>query len=114
MRRYRSYRELPRTKYRAAHVLILTWAFHDLEGGFDSTAGDYVVSLEEETRRLHNTFKHYGYHIHEHIIPMDGSIERLKAMLKDFLGYASDDTLLIVYYHGHGGLDEDGELVFSR
>ena len=108
------YRDLPKTKYKAAHVLILTWAFHDLAGGFDEVAGDFIVSLEEETARLHDTFATYGYQVHERLIPMDASVERLAMIMKEFLRFADDETLLIVYYHGHGGLDEDGELVFSR
>ena len=109
-----SYRDLPKTKYKAAHVLILTWSFHDLAGGFDEVAGDFIVSLEEETARLHDTFATYGYQVHERLIPMDASVERLTMIMKEFLRFANDETLLIVYYHGHGGLDEDGELVFSR
>ena len=109
-----SYRDLPKTKYKAAHVLILTWSFHDLAGGFDEVAGDFIVSLEEETARLHDTFATYGYQVHERLIPMDASVERLTMIMKEFLRFANDETLLIVYYHGHGGLDEDGELIFSR
>ncbi len=94
-------------------ALILTWAFHDLSGGFDDD-GEYIVSLEAETCRLRSTFEKYGYQVHEREIPMDGSSEWMKATMKEFLNYANDETLLIVYYHGHGGLDEEGGLVFSR
>ncbi|KAK3296463.1 uncharacterized protein B0H64DRAFT_398332 [Chaetomium fimeti] len=44
---------------------------------------------------------------------MHRSVESLKAKLKQFCRYAADDTLLMVYYHGHGAMDDDNELVFS-
>ncbi|KAK3301762.1 uncharacterized protein B0T15DRAFT_322955 [Chaetomium strumarium] len=103
-----------RPQYNQVHALILTWSFHDLRTE-DYTAppsSDYV-SLEEETARLRDTFESYGYTVHEFLIPMHRSVESLKAKLKQFCRYAADDTLLIIYYHGHGALDDDNELVFS-
>ena len=45
---------------------------------------------------------------------MSRSGERLAHELACFCrDLAADDTLLIVYYHGHGALDDDNELVFS-
>jgi hypothetical protein len=102
-------------QYNQVHALILTWSFHDLRTA-DYTApppADYV-SLEEETARLRDTLEGYGYTVHEFLIPMHRSVESVKAKLKQFLRYAADDTLLIVYYHGHGALDDNNELVFSR
>lgn len=93
----------------------MTWSFHDLRTE-DYTApptSDYV-SLEEETARLRDTLEGYGYTVHEFLIPMHRSTENLKAQLKQFCRLASDDTLLIIYYHGHGALDDKNELVFSR
>ncbi|KAK4120279.1 hypothetical protein N657DRAFT_693200 [Parathielavia appendiculata] len=101
-------------QYNQVHALILTWSFHDLrtEDYTAPPASDYV-SLEEETAQLRGTLEGYGYTVHEFLIPMHRSVERLKAKLKQFCRYAADDTLLIVYYHGHGALDGDNELVFS-
>jgi hypothetical protein len=97
------------------HALILTWSFHDLrtEDYTAPPAADYV-SLEEETVRLRHTLEGYGWAVHEFLIPMHRSVESLKAKLKQFCRLAADDTLLIIYYHGHGALDDDNELVFSR
>ncbi|KAK4233845.1 nipped-B-like protein B [Achaetomium macrosporum] len=103
-----------RPQYNQVHALILTWSFHDLRTE-DYTAppsADYV-SLEEETARLRDTLESYGYTVHEFLIPMHRSVESLKAKLKQFCRYAADDTLLIIYYHGHGALNDDNELVFS-
>lgn len=93
----------------------MTWSFHDLRTE-DYTApptSDYV-SLEEETARLRDTLEGYGYMVHEFLIPMHRSAETLKSKLKHFCRLAADDTLLIIYYHGHGALDDENELVFSR
>lgn len=102
-------------QYNQVHALLLTWSFHDLraEDYTAPPAADYV-SLEEETARLRATLESYGYTVHEFLIPMHRSVESLKAKLKQFCRYAADDTLLVVYYHGHGAMDDDNELVFSR
>ncbi|KAK0739038.1 hypothetical protein B0T21DRAFT_135769 [Apiosordaria backusii] len=44
---------------------------------------------------------------------MNRPIERTTARLNKFCQLAADDVLLVVYYHGHGSLNEDNELVFS-
>ncbi|KAG7290099.1 hypothetical protein NEMBOFW57_000094 [Staphylotrichum longicolle] len=108
------YRGGVRPQYNQVHALILTWAFHDLraEDYTAPPAADYV-SLEQETARLRATLERYGYAVHEFLIPMARSAEALKAKLKQFCRYAADDTLLVVYYHGHGAMDADNELVFS-
>ena len=72
------------------------------------------MSLEDETRRLHETFGSLGYQVQEFLIPMNRPMEKMRIKLKQFCRLAADDTLLIVYYHGHGSLDDDNELVFSR
>ncbi len=101
-------------QYNQVHALILTWSFHDLrtEDYTAPAAADYV-SLEEETARLRHTLQGYGYTVHEFLIPMHRSAESLKSKLKQFCRYAADDTLLLIYYHGHGAMDENNELVFS-
>ncbi|KAL2260467.1 hypothetical protein VTK26DRAFT_5512 [Humicola hyalothermophila] len=105
----------PPPQYTSVHALIITWSFHDLraEDYTAPPAADYV-SLEQETARLRATLSSYGYAVHEFLIPMRRSAERLARELERFCAaYAADDTLLIVYYHGHGALDDENELVFS-
>ncbi|KAK4227745.1 hypothetical protein QBC38DRAFT_526074, partial [Podospora fimiseda] len=103
-----------RPNYKEVRVLIITWSFHDLraEDYTAPPAADYV-SLEDETKRLRDTLSSYGYKISEFDIPMDRPVERTKAKLDEFCRYANKDTLLMVYYHGHGSMDEENELVFS-
>lgn len=109
---YRTYR-YQQSRYAEVHVLLLTWAFHDLKGCFDEEMGDFIIGLEEETARLHDTFETYGYHVHDVRISMDSPLDHVSKKLKKFLAHANDETLLIIYYHGHGGLNESSELVFN-
>ncbi|KAJ4399514.1 hypothetical protein N0V85_005998 [Neurospora sp. IMI 360204] len=106
-------------QYAEVRVLILTWAFHDLKVS-DSDSHPYMfgpgsefVSLEEETRRLRDTFESYGYTVDDWLIPMRDPLKAMLTKLAQFSKWANDETLLIVYYHGHGSLDERSELVFS-
>ncbi|KAK0609685.1 hypothetical protein B0T17DRAFT_501389, partial [Bombardia bombarda] len=101
-------------QYRQVYVLILTWSFHDLkEASYTAPTGGKYTSLEDETKRLRGTFERRGYSVYEFDIPMQRSTESLRQQLKNFCLLARDDTLLIVYYHGHGSLDDDNELMFS-
>lgn len=59
------------------------------------------------------TLKDYGWQVSEYHIDMNRPIERPTARLNKFCQLAADDMLLVVYYHGHGSLNEDNELVFS-
>ncbi|KAK4639906.1 hypothetical protein QC761_700740 [Podospora bellae-mahoneyi] len=101
-------------QYKEVHCLILTWSFHDLraEDYMAPPAADYI-SLEDESERLIKTLKNYGWQVSEHHIDMNRPVESTTARLNKFCQLASDDVLLVVYYHGHGSLDEDNELVFS-
>ncbi|KAK3313581.1 hypothetical protein B0H66DRAFT_594453 [Apodospora peruviana] len=101
-------------QYTQVHVLILTWIFHDLkQAPYTAPPASEYTSLEDETRRVRDTFESFGYKVREFLIPMRSSTEYLRSKLKQFTRLAADDTLLIVYYHGHGCLDDDNELVFS-
>ena len=102
-------------QYNQVHALILTWSFHDLRtASYTAPPPADYISLEDETRRLRDTLEGYGYNVHEFLIPMQRPMENLRTKLKQFCRHAADDTLLIVYYHGHGSLDDENELVFSR
>ncbi|KAL2158152.1 hypothetical protein VTH06DRAFT_4720 [Thermothelomyces fergusii] len=109
-----SYREV-KPQYNRVHALILTWSFHDLRlEDYTAKPETEYVSLEQETARLRATLERYGYAVHEYLIPMHRSVESLKTKIEQFCArYEADDTLLIIYYHGHGAMGDDNELVFS-
>ncbi|KAK3339800.1 hypothetical protein B0T25DRAFT_467171, partial [Lasiosphaeria hispida] len=101
-------------QYNQVYALILTWEFHDLRtASYTAPAAVDYISLEDETKRLRQTLEGYGYTVIESLIPMHRSAESLKAKINKFCRHAADDTLLMVYYHGHGSLDDENELVFS-
>jgi len=101
-------------QYVQVHALILTWSFHDLRTApYTAPPSADYISLEDETQRLRGTLESYGYEVHEFLIPMQRSLEAVQSKLRQFTRLAAEDTLLIVYYHGHGSLDDDNELVFS-
>lgn len=97
-----SRRERPREKgYEKVSVLMLTFEFTDLD-------------LGDETRRVEKVFKGLGYKITPCNIPMKNPFDNIKGKVLSFLGKASKETLLIIYYHGHGGPLPDGKYGFTR
>lgn len=83
-------------KYKEAHVLLLTFTYHDL--------GD---ELDDETRDVSDTFRNWGYNVRSYTIPMRRSSFAVQRALNDFLKLAADDRLLIVYYHGLGSIHDE-------
>ena len=79
--------------YKTVKVLILTFKFNDLE-------------LEDETKGVNEAFDEAGYVVEEpYEIEMDKSLNKLKTRLRNFLPDKKvEDTLYIIYYHGHGGI----------
>lgn len=89
-------------KYDKVEVLLLTFEFHDLGR-----------QMDKETKHVRRAFKRLGYTVTPKIIPMKKSEDAFHSFEDDFLKKESADTLLIIYYHGHGGPSSNG-LVFSR
>lgn len=83
-------------------VLLLTFEFHDLEEAFDL-----------ETDEVEEAFTRLGYEVSQFEIPMTDSLPRLQEKQQQFFSDVTEDTLAIIYYHGHAGRD-DGSLVLSR
>ncbi len=90
--------------YSEVKVLLMTFEFHDLRD-----------SLDMETDQVEEAFDRLGYSVEQFRIPMINSPARLEAKLDEFFAGVDENTLAIIYYHGHGGLDvEERSLVFSR
>lgn len=81
--------------YTAVYVLLLYWK----EGNKD---------FYEELSKLGKEFKNsYCYKVEEWAIESRGPYKKLNQRLGEFLDYGQQETLLIVYYGGHGGIDKD-------
>lgn len=90
-----------RSKYRAVHVLLLSWVNDDLK-------------VEIEIQRLFRVFEElYGFGVAWWLIPSDDSHNELGDRLRSFTKqYAQEDTLLIIYYGGHGYIDSNRQPIW--
>lgn len=91
----------------SARVLILQFEYHDL--------GD---DLEDSSRNVRSAFQHKRYDVELFLIPMDPrrTSRELDRVLREFLRSGDRNTLLLIYYNGHGGMGRsaDGELELAR
>jgi hypothetical protein len=106
------------TEYDAVKVLLLNFCFHDLgcrgwecsvksEGDSDSSHSERC--LEHQIKEVEARFKELNYETRNFRIPEKEAFQELKKTLDDFLGDANTMTLLVIYYAGHGWVDERGE-----
>lgn len=81
--------------YSAVYVLLLSWKDDDL-------------GVDTEIRKLEVVFGDaYGFFVQRFLIPNEEPDEALAEVLKDFVQrYKSPQSLLIVYYGGHGSLND--------
>jgi hypothetical protein len=78
------------TRYKATHVLLLSWEEDDL-------------GVLSETKRLKHVFQdRFNYQVQEYQIPSTKPDTKLKGRIFEFLQHFDDENaLLIVYYAGH-------------
>ncbi|KAI1144530.1 hypothetical protein F5Y05DRAFT_29833 [Hypoxylon sp. FL0543] len=75
---------------------------------------DYVSQSElSEARRIGAAFRSKGFELVEYGIPMRNSSQSLKNRLEEFLKSGDANTVLVIYYQGHGKIDRNGELMLS-
>ena len=90
-----------KSRYSAVHVLLLSWEDDDLK-------------VNVEVDQLQNTFeKWYGFNVSNKKIPSEKAHSALGRVIRDFserLGQG--DNLLIVYYGGHGYLNESRQPIW--
>ena len=81
--------------YAAVYVLLLSWKHDDL-------------GVVTEIDQLAHAFgEAYGFHVEQFLIPDEEPDEALEQTLKCFVRkYESPRSLLIVYYGGHGSLND--------
>lgn len=90
------------SRYKEVHVLLLSWE--------DDNPG--VVN---EIGELYEVFRQiYHFEVEGWRIPSERSHNTLAAKLLGFLDdYESQENLLIVYYGGHGSMNDDRQCVWS-
>jgi hypothetical protein len=101
-------------RYRAVFALVLEWEEHDLDEYEDAETGSIELGLDEEAEWFQDVLESRGYQVCKFPIPMQKSIISTRRTLKRFFEYANSETLLIVYYHGHGEMSATGELRLAR
>lgn len=81
--------------YAAVYVLLFSWEHDDL-------------GVDTEIRQLDQVFgQAYGFWVERFLIPNEEPDEAIAEVLKDFVRkYQSPRSLLIVYYGGHGKLND--------
>ena len=89
-------------RYKRVHVLLLSWEADDL-------------GVAKEIAELKDTFdKIYHYEVEHWKIPSNRSHNSLNRRLTNFIDdYEGEDTLLILYYGGHGYMNDDRQCIWS-
>jgi len=91
-----------RSRYKEAHVLLLSWEDDDL-------------GVIDEVNDLQDVFRQsYNYETEVWKIPGTRSHNSLATRILQFLAdYEARDSLLIVYYGGHGLMNDDRQCIWS-
>ncbi|TEA21372.1 hypothetical protein C8034_v007762 [Colletotrichum sidae] len=87
----------PRQRYRRVHVRLIVWEEQDLN------------SLERELRKVHEAFSGYHYSVEVYRIPTRDATISLRRKIRQCNPTPKVprlDTLVILYYYGHGGFSE--------
>ena len=89
-------------RYKWIHVLLLSWEADDL-------------GVAKEIAELQDTFDNiYHYEVENWKIPSNRSHNSLNRRLTNFIDdYEGEDILLIVYYGGHGNMNDDRQCIWS-
>jgi hypothetical protein len=86
-------------------VLLLSWEVSERSD----------LDAENEVEQLGKVFREeYGYATEPWKIPLQSSHHKLTSKVLDFVGYGGPDSLLIVYYSGHGSLTKSRQSQWLR
>lgn len=91
-----------RTRYAAVHVLLLSWENDDL-------------GVHTELSELQSVLQtYYSFNTQEWRIQSIRSHNSLGLRIMEFLEqFESEDNLLVIYYGGHGYMNDDRQCVWS-
>lgn len=91
-----------RSRYKEVHVLLLSWEEDNL-------------GVIKELTELRDVFENlYRFQTETWNIPTLESHNALAFRMMQFLNdFKADDNLLVVYYGGHGGMNDDRQCVWS-
>lgn len=92
-----------RSRYSEVHCLLLSWENDDL-------------GVIKEILELQEVFdRRYNFQTEEWKIPGNRAHNSLAIRLVKFLEeYESEENLLILYYGGHGGMNDDRQCAWYR
>ncbi|KAI9690207.1 MAG: hypothetical protein M1822_009168 [Bathelium mastoideum] len=101
------------SRYKNVVVKGLVW-----EGHNHHRQRGQVQNADQELGMVLGAFESYGHRAHVTHIPKDwgqmsGFSHQLQNMLQSYIN-PQQDTLIILYYQGHGALDQQGHLVLSN
>lgn len=101
-RRRNANSKVRKSRYKEIHALLLSWE-------------DDNLGVVNEIDELYDVFRQiYHFEVERWSIPSKRSHNTLAAKLLGFLAdYESKDNLLIVYYGGHGSMNDDRQCVWS-
>ncbi|KAL9014738.1 MAG: hypothetical protein Q9173_000617 [Seirophora scorigena] len=91
-----------KSRYRYAYALLLSWE-------------DDELGVKSEVEELDDVFSQtYYFHTEQWRIPSANSHNALAFRLMDFLkDYATPEHLLVIYYGGHGSMNDDRQCIWS-
>jgi len=96
----------PSIPYKRVAALMLSWK--DASNNYDREEfRTQLNSLSEEFKNYRFEVKHYG-------IESEKSHQKLSRQLSELLDNDSQETLLIVYYGGHGLNNRDSNCIWLR
>ncbi|KAH9234595.1 hypothetical protein K456DRAFT_1948394 [Colletotrichum gloeosporioides 23] len=100
-------------RYDRIRVLLITWAHHDLYR--------FGLSLiEDEMKRVRAAFESYNYEVEEFLVPETSALlsmnRKIKNSVDDLNAAEKMNTLLILWFYGHGGLTSKSrnDLILAR
>ena len=91
-----------KSRYTGVFVLLLSWE-------------DDNLGVTSEINELKDVFnQRYNFKTEEWKIPSNRSHNKLGRRLLEFLDHEGKENLLIVYYGGHGFMDDNRQCIWSR